>query len=87
MELADIIKLMADYALAAAFLVLYAREAQLHRKTLEDIAEQRRVENAEMRDLLFRLARLGAKQGLAPEDSSTRIPVNPSAASKVAANP
>lgn len=74
MELADIIKLMADYALAAAFLVLYAREAQMHRKTLEDIAEQRRAENAEMRDLLFRLARLGAKSP-ASDDSNVRMPV------------
>lgn len=74
MELADVIKLMADYGLAAAFLVLYAREAQAHRKTLENISEQRRIENAEMRDLLFRLARLGAKSGI-QDDSSTRIPI------------
>lgn len=75
---ADLIKLLADYILATVFLVLYVRESTAHRLTLEKVSEQRRVENAEHRDLLYKLARLrvGESSNARPElDSSPRIPI------------
>jgi hypothetical protein len=55
----DIIKLLADYVLAAVFLVLYVRSQTELVKTHQIVAEQRRDENREMRTLLFELARRG----------------------------
>lgn len=54
---ADLLKLLADYALAAVFIVLYVRSQAELAKAYREIAEQRREENREMRDILAELAR------------------------------
>jgi len=67
-----ILKMLADYVLAAVFLALYVRESAAHRATLERVAEQRRVENQEQRTLIYRIARLNSGGAL---ESSTTIPI------------
>lgn len=55
----DLTKLIADYAFAAVFLGLYIKAQVELIKVYREIAEQRRDENREMRNLLFELARQG----------------------------
>lgn len=68
---ADLLKLLADYALAGVFIVLFVRSQMELVKVHREFSEQRREENREMRNLLFELARRGVG-GNPLEDTQTR---------------
>lgn len=84
---ADLLKLIADYALAAVFITLYVRSQAELAKAYREIAEQRREENREMRNILAELARAnvartelverrGARVYETPDDWNERPPTD-----------
>lgn len=58
----ELLKLLTDYVLTAVFLVLFVRSQLELVKVHQQMAEQRREENREMRGLLFELARRGIRE-------------------------